>query len=136
MKDPTTVLRTRRTARRPRTSVMFGAAGRWYVYFVYGMHEMLNIVTGPVGHPGAVLIRGVEGINGPGRLTKRLGISRTLNTLPAIKQSGLWIETDGTEIPPGSITATPRIGVDYAGEWAKKPWRLVLESLPTTKVNK
>lgn len=109
----------------PRTAVMFGPAGVWYVYFIYGMHEMLNIVTGPEGHPGAVLIRGVEGISGPGRLTKRLEITRNLNTRRADEESGLWIESsDG---PGRGFVQTPRIGVDYAGEWAKKPWRFVVK---------
>lgn len=111
----------------PRTAVMFGPPGHWYVYLVYGMHEMLNVVTGPTGHPGAVLIRGVEGIEGPGRVTKRLGIDRRLNTLPATKKAGLWIEDRGVRIAPRKIQKTPRIGVAYAGEWAHKPWRFVLD---------
>jgi len=110
-----------------RTAVMFGPPGRWYVYLVYGMHEMLNVVTGADGHPAAVLIRGVEGIEGPGRLTKRLGITRAENTLPATKATGLWIEDRGVRIAPHQIQKTPRIGVAYAGEWAHKPWRFVLD---------
>lgn len=110
-----------------RAAVMFGPPGHWYVYLVYGMHEMLNIVTGPDGHPSAVLLRGVEGIDGPGRLTKQLGITRAQNTLPAATQTGLWIEDRGVRITPRQIEQTPRIGVAYAGqEWAAKPWRFVL----------
>lgn len=110
-----------------RTAVMFGPPGHWYVYFVYGMHEMLNIVTGADGHPSAVLLRGVEEIAGPGRLTKRLGITRAENTLPASKTTGLWVEDRGVRIAPRQIQKTPRIGVAYAGEeWAGKPWRFVL----------
>lgn len=112
----------------PRTGVMYGPAGRWYVYFIYGMHEMLNIVTGKDGHPGAVLIRGVEGITGPGRLTKRLGINRALNGLEASKKSGLWMEDRGIIVDKATIVQTPRIGVAYAGEWAHKPWRFVLNT--------
>ncbi len=111
-----------------RTSVMFGPPGRWYIYLVYGMHEMLNIVTGEEGHPGAVLIRGVASISGPGRLTKSLNITRSLNGLPAAEESGVWIEDDGTKIGSSEILATPRIGVAYAGEWADKPWRFVLDT--------
>ncbi|HUO56134.1 MAG TPA: DNA-3-methyladenine glycosylase [Candidatus Paceibacterota bacterium] len=114
--------------RTPRTEVMFGPAGHWYVYFVYGMHEMLNIVTGPVNHPGAVLIRAVEGINGPGRVTKKLCVTRDLNKNKANRASGLWIEKDFGSSVPGTITQTSRIGVDYAREWAQKPWRFVLDT--------
>ncbi len=106
---------------------MFWPSGYWYVYFVYGMHEMLNVVTGREGHPGAVLIRGIEGIEGPGRLTKHLSISRALNALPAAPPSGLWIEDRGIRIKKSQIQRTPRIGVSYAGEWALKPWRFVLK---------
>ncbi len=114
--------------RTPRTDVMFGEAGHWYVYFVYGMHHMLNIVTGPVGYPAAVLIRGVEKINGPGRITKHLSIYKDLNTKKAVRESGLWIEDRGVIIDPARILRTPRIGVAYAGEWAQKPYRFVVHT--------
>ncbi len=107
-----------------RNKVMFGEAGVWYVYFVYGMHNMLNIVTGAKGYPAAVLIRGVEGISGPARLTKTLGIDRSMNEQKAELKSGLWIEDRGIIVPKNQIQKTPRIGVAYAGEeWAGKPWR-------------
>lgn len=109
-----------------RNEVMFGEAGHWYVYFVYGMHNMLNIVTGPKGYPAAVLIRGVEGAIGPGRLTKKLGVTRALNGKAASKKSGLWIEDRGKKVNPRHIKRTPRIGVPYAKDWAKKPLRFVL----------
>jgi len=111
--------------RTPRTEVMFGPAGRWYVYLCYGMHEILNIVTGPKEYPAAVLIRGTHEVNGPGRLTKALDITRALNTKPAIEKSGLWIEGSGIRVPEKEIVRTSRIGVAYAGEWADKPWRFV-----------
>jgi DNA-3-methyladenine glycosylase len=112
--------------RTARTEVMFQPGGVWYVYFVYGMHEMLNLVTGPRDFPAAVLVRGVEGCSGPGRLTKRLRIDRRFNGLPAARASGLWLEDDGLRIPDVEVSATPRIGVDYAGpEWSAKPWRFV-----------
>ncbi len=114
--------------RTARTSVMFGPAGAWYVYLCYGVHEMLNLVTGPVDWPAAVLIRGVEDAVGPGRLTKALGIDRRLNAALAAPVSGLWVEDDGWVLPPGAtITAGPRVGVAYAGpEWSAKPWRFQL----------
>jgi DNA-3-methyladenine glycosylase len=111
----------------PRTEVMYGPPGHWYIYFIYGMYEMLNVVTGPEGYPSGVLIRGVEGIDGPGKLTRDLGISRLQNTKPATKGSGLWIEDHGIYIPKTSIVRGTRIGVAYAGEWAKKPWRFIFK---------
>lgn len=111
-----------------RTEVMYGQAGYWYVYFVYGMHHMLNIVTGPVGYPAAVLIRSVEGIGGPGRITKQLHIDKTLNTRKAGRESGVWIEDRGSIINTHDVMRTPRIGVAYAGEWADKPYRFVLKT--------
>ncbi len=102
---------------------MFGEAGRWYVYFTYGMHWMLNIVTGPKNFPAAVLIRGVENINGPARLTKKLKIGKRFNNKPASRRMNLWIENHGIKIKKQKIKRTPRVGVDYAGKWAKKPLR-------------
>jgi len=110
-----------------RTEVMFGPAGYWYVYLIYGVYEMLNVVTGPEGYPSAVLIRGVKGVDGPGKLTRQLGITRVFNKKTATKTSGLWIEDRGIVIPKTSIIQTSRIGVAYAGEWVKKPWRFVLK---------
>lgn len=109
-----------------RTAVMFGPAGRWYVYLIYGIHEMLNLVTGPKGYPAAILIRGLEGLNGPGRLTKRLGIDRRLNGLPALPASGLHLEDRGLVLPDDRVSITPRIGIDYAGpDWSTRPYRFV-----------
>lgn len=121
-----------------RTETMFGRAGIFYVYLVYGMYHMLNIVTGKENHPGAVLIRSVESISGPGRLTKRLIIGREFNALPAIPKTGLWFAPTppkGVGVPIESvgkekfkILKTPRIGVSYAGPiWSKKLWRFVYD---------
>lgn len=110
-----------------RTAVMFGPGGVWYVYLVYGMHEMLNLVTGPRDFPAAVLIRGVAQISGPGRVTRAFGVDRRLNGQPCARATGLWIEDDGFVPSPGAVIATPRIGIDYAGSpWVEKPWRFVL----------
>lgn len=113
--------------RTPRTDVMFGSAGVWYVYLIYGMYDMLNIVTGPEEHPAAVLIRGVECYDGPGKLTKALHVTRALNRKPARKTSRLWIEDRGEMVAKKDIVTGPRIGVAYAGEWADKPWRFRLK---------
>jgi len=111
-----------------RNAVMFGEAGHWYVYLCYGMHWMLNIVTGEREYPAAVLIRGVEGADGPGKLTKALGIDRHFDGLLAAKRSGLWVEDRGVSVLPQYISRTPRIGVKYAGEeWMNKPYRFVLK---------
>lgn len=110
-----------------RTEVMYAAGGVWYVYLCYGVHEMLNLVTGPRERPAAVLIRGVAAWNGPGRLTKALGIDRRPNARPVSRATGLWLEDRGVRVPRGGIRATPRVGVAYAGPvWAAKPWRFVL----------
>src|SRR5690242_18490459 len=88
--------------------------GTFYVYFVYGMHWMLNVVTGPVGYPAAVLIRGVEGILGPGRLTKALRINGNLNGKAAKKETGVWFSERSVPMK-NTITQSSRIGVSYAG---------------------
>lgn len=110
-----------------RNKIMFGKAGHWYVYFTYGMHFMLNIVTGSLGYPAAILIRGIEGVNGPAKLTKKLKIDKKLNGLPAVKKSGLWLEDRGIKIKSKDIKTSPRIGVEYAGPiWSKKKFRFFL----------
>ena len=107
-----------------RTEVMYAAGGIWYVYLCYGIHEMLNLVTGPEHQASAILIRGVEGITGPGRLTRVLGIDRRFNAKAVGPLTGLWLEDDGFKPKRGSIQATPRIGVAFAGPlWSEKPWR-------------
>ncbi|MGA2444742.1 MAG: DNA-3-methyladenine glycosylase [Opitutaceae bacterium] len=117
-----------RNGRTARNAVMYRPGGVWYVYLCYGVHELLNLVTGPRGYPAAMLIRGVAGASGPGRLTKALKIDRGLNGAPATPEGGLWIEDRGVRVPRGAIQATPRIGVSYAGPvWAKKPWRFVID---------
>ncbi len=110
----------------PRNAIMFGPPGYWYVYLCYGVHWLLNIVVGPEDYPAAVLIRGAGDIEGPGRLTRALGIDKSHNHLPAHKKSGLWIEENGLAVPENEITRTPRIGIDSVGQpWAKKPYRMV-----------
>ncbi|MBM4023703.1 MAG: DNA-3-methyladenine glycosylase [Planctomycetes bacterium] len=110
----------------PRNAVMFGPAGTWYVYLCYGMHWMLNVVTGAEGVPAAVLIRGVDGHVGPGRLTRNLGIDRGFDGLSATRATGLWFEPGGP-VPSRLVSRTPRIGVGYAGPWAAEPLRFVFD---------
>jgi len=132
----------RRTAR---TEIMFAPGGAAYVYFVYGMHRMFNIVTGTKDSPEAVLVRAVKIIagqdlvkkrrpglkekdwaSGPGRVCVALGIAMHHNRHDLLGET-IWIEDRGIQVPSREIKRTPRIGVDYAGSWALKPWRFVWE---------
>jgi DNA-3-methyladenine glycosylase len=135
-----------RAGRTARTDVLYGAGGVWYVYLCYGIHEMLNLVVGPEDWPAAILIRGVEGAVGPGRVTKTLAIDRKLNRTPATREEhGLWIEDRGVRVPRRLVSVTPRIGVDYAGPiWSMKHWRFTFDpkalpapraALPRPKLN-
>ena len=108
--------------RTPRTDVMYSAGGVSYVYLCYGIHSLLNLVTGEKGHPEAVLIRGIEGANGPGRVTKFLSITTADNRLPLMVESGLWLEDDGSPAP--QFACLPRVGIDYAApEDRARLWR-------------
>ena len=109
--------------RTKRNEAMFGPSGTFYVYFVYGMHWMLNVVTGPAGFPAAVLVRSVEGITGPGRLTKAMAISGCLNGKQANERTGVWF-SEGPRSQQIQIMRSARIGVTYAGPvWSSKPYR-------------
>jgi DNA-3-methyladenine glycosylase len=110
--------------RTPRTEIMFGKAGYLYVYFTYGMHYLVNVVTGPREYPAAVLIRAAGDIVGPARLTKALGIDLSLNKKKASKSTGLWFEDRGEA--PMRLQRTPRIGVAYSGPtWSRRRYRFV-----------
>jgi DNA-3-methyladenine glycosylase len=116
--------------RTARTEVMFGPPGVAYVYLIYGMYHCLNVVTEQEGFPAAVLIRAVEVegrlIDGPGRLCRLFEIDRSLNRLDLTLKQSLWFEDRGVPVARRDIDQLPRIGVDYAGEWARKPWRFRL----------
>jgi len=110
-----------------RTKIMFEKGGHIYVYLCYGMHWMLNIVTGHENYPAAVLIRGAGKCDGPAKLTKFLHIDKALNTKLAHPETGLWFEDSGIKTQETAIIKTPRIGVDYAGPiWSKVPYRFLL----------
>ncbi|TAL48774.1 DNA-3-methyladenine glycosylase [Patescibacteria group bacterium] len=111
-----------------RTEVMFCEAGTLYVYFVYGMYWMLNVVTEEKNYPAAILIRGTEHFRRPGVLTRELKITGALNGRAARKRTGLWFEDRGEKIPQSKIKRTPRIGISYAGPiWSKKKYRFTLK---------
>ena len=119
----------------PRTRTMFGPPGHVYVYLIYGMHHCMNVVTEPEGKGAAVLLRaleplsGIEGrTSGPGLLCRALGIDRRHNGHDLLSDS-LFIEDAGGPRP--KIVSQPRIGVDYAGEWAQKPLRFYIAGNPS-----
>jgi DNA-3-methyladenine glycosylase len=128
--------------RTARTEVMFGPAGHAYVYFVYGIHYMLNLVTEAADHPAAVLIRALEPVDGielmearratgnrrnlcsgPGKLCQAFAIDRSLNAADLCGDI-IHIEDRGEPIP--KFLARPRVGVDYAGKWKDKPFRFLV----------
>jgi DNA-3-methyladenine glycosylase len=110
--------------RTARTEIMYHDGGRLYVYFIYGMYWMLNVVTGPENDPQAVLIRGVENIYGPGKLTRAFGIDRSYYGEDLSTSERIWFEEGGNK--PVFKTGE-RIGIGYAGEyWKRMPWRYYL----------
>jgi len=113
--------------RSKRTEIMYCEGGHLYVYLIYGMYWMLNIVTSKKEIPQAVLIRGIEEINGPGKLTKKLDIEKSFYGEDLISSERIWIENSINSIDY-IFKTTPRIGIDYAGEkWKNEPWRFILE---------
>jgi DNA-3-methyladenine glycosylase len=132
-----------------RTETMYQVGGTAYVYFVYGMYHQFNVVTNVTQVPHAVLVRALEPIegielmrsrrpghadadltNGPGKLCVALGIDRTLDGADLLGDR-VWIEEGEGPVPRSSISCGPRIGIDYAGEWAMKPWRFWLRGHPS-----
>ena len=108
-----------------RTEIMFHQGGVLYVYFVYGMYWMLNIVTGKENEPQAALIRGVENHQGPGKLTKAFGINRSFYGEDLVTSDRIWLEESGIM---SLIKTGPRIGINYAGEfWRSRPWRYYID---------
>ena len=132
-----------KAGRTPRTAVMFEEPGHAYVYFTYGNHWMLNVVTERVDFPAAVLIRAiqpVEGVElmmerrnggdtfGPGKLCQAMGITKLENGVDLTEKSGgLWIES-GMKVPNSLVTKGPRVGLNNTPEpWLSKPWRFLVK---------
>lgn len=129
-----------------RTEIMFHSGGVAYVYFCYGMHNLFNIVTNVDGIPHAVLVRAIcptHGIpailgrrgrklpdsrtaGGPGSLTQALGITTAHNGTDLLGNT-IWLEDRGLNVPDTMVKSGPRIGVDYAGDWAVKEWRFWID---------
>jgi len=108
----------------PRTEVMFGRGGHLYMYLIYGMHWMMNVVTGNEGVPQAVLFRGLKEVSGPGRLTRLVGVDRDFYGEDLVNSDRIWIEGKGT-VP--EYSTGPRVGVEYAGQpWKDMPWRFLM----------
>ena len=119
----------------PRTRPMFGPPGHAYVYLVYGMYHCMNVVTEGEGHASAVLLRALEPVanvdgptNGPGRLCRAMGIDRRLDAHDLTSDDFHVASLDGTG--PFAIARRPRIGVDYAGRWAKRLLRFYIRGNP------
>lgn len=138
-----------RFGRTRRTATMFGPGGRAYVYLVYGIHRCLNVVAGPDGAPGAVLVRAaapLDGVDemtarrghpsspparlaaGPGLVTQALGVGLDLDGIDLTRPGALWLAAPppdvSIELGADGVVAGPRIGVAYAGPpWADVPWR-------------
>ncbi|HTM98982.1 MAG TPA: DNA-3-methyladenine glycosylase [Pedobacter sp.] len=133
----------------PRTATMYDTGGITYVYLCYGIHHLLNVVTAPKGNPHAVLIRAVEPLEGisvmlerrnmsslapritagPGSVAKAFGVDKKLNAKDLLGEE-IWIEDNGLQIDPVQIVASPRVGVDYAGDHALLPWRFYVKGNP------
>ena len=109
--------------RTPRTEIMYSCGGHVYVYLIYGMYWMLNVVTGDENHPQAVLIRGIDTIIGSGKVGRELKIDKSLYGENLIISGQIWIE-NAEDID--NFEQAPRIGIDYAGdEWKNKLWRFM-----------
>ncbi len=132
-----------KAGRTARTAVMYEEPGHAYVYFTYGNHWMLNVVTERVGFPAAVLIRAIQPIEGvdvmmerrhgrdtfgPGKLCQAMGITKLENGVDLTKKSGgLWIE-EGVKVPNSLVTKGPRVGLNNTPEpWLSKPWRFLVK---------
>jgi DNA-3-methyladenine glycosylase len=135
-----------RAGRTPRTEIMYGPAGRAYVYLIYGMYWLLNVVTEEAGNPGAVLIRAIEPLNGveviarrragqarhnwtngPGKLSLALDIRGDMNGVDICSSTGPLYITKGEDVYPEIIRTGPRVGLETVPEpWRSKDWRFMV----------
>ncbi len=133
-----------------RTKTMFEEGGVAYVYLCYGIHHLFNVITSVKGEPEAVLIRALEPLegidvmmerrglaqlekrltNGPGVLSKAMGLNYKIHNGMSLSSSEIWIENDGVDIPEKDIWASRRIGIDFAGECALWDWRFRIRNNP------
>ena len=131
-----------------RNAVMYGPPGHAYIYFTYGMHWMLNCVSGPEGFPAAVLLRSIlptdglkiiaarrhqrgpaEWCNGPAKICQALDLDSRLNGTPLFHQDGILRIEEGILVPPSIIQTSPRIGLGNTPEpWLSKPWRFFISN--------
>ena len=108
-----------------RNAPLYEAGGRYYLYLCYGIHWLMNVITGEAEQPQGVLIRACEGFEGPARLTKKLQIDKSFNAEHIDGNERLYFLDDGLDV---KIRTDKRVGIDYAGEeWASKPWRFILD---------
>lgn len=111
--------------RTPRNEVLYMEGGLVYVYLCYGVHWLLNVITGDVESPQGVLIRACEDAPGPGRLTKAAGINGNFNRMYYCEESGIWFEDDGFEC---DIRTDKRVGIGYASqEDQDRQWRFIMD---------
>jgi DNA-3-methyladenine glycosylase len=119
-----------------RVEPLYADGGTLYVYFVYGMHWMLNFSTAGVGKPEGVLIRALLAeaagerklLVGPGKVTQYLKIDKALDGADAIHSNEIWLEDRGVRIPARRVRSGPRVGIDFAGPyWAERPWRFWID---------
>lgn len=119
--------------RTKRNEVMYGPAGHIYIYFTYGMHWLLNFITGEKDNPQGVLIRGTDTVSGPGRVTRYLQLDKDFYGEDLTKSKRIWVEDIGLKIKENQIKKTPRIGVGYSEEWKNKKLRFLVESTKKSK---
>jgi len=112
--------------RTKRTEVMYGEGGKVYVYLIYGMYWMLNVVTGTENNPQAVLIRGIDKIIGSGKVGREMRMDKSFYGENLLESERIWIE-EAPDIT--NFKTAPRVGIDYAGkEWKEKLWRFILDN--------
>lgn len=110
--------------RTARTEVMFGEGGHIYMYLIYGMYWMMNVVTASEGVPQAVLFRGLREASGPGRMTRLIQVDKGYYGEDLVHSERIWIEESGVQV---QYSTGPRVGIDYAGDpWKNKAWRYLM----------